>query len=427
MGNLALALGIDFGTSGVRAAVVDAQRQLRWSYRAEYPPHPHAHESWRLALEKLLAQLPTDLRTALGRIAINGTSGTVLLCDRHGHPLTPALLYNHACEQEIVNHVRTFAPPDSPALSATSSLSKLLRWQQKLPSDTWNQAVYLLHQADWLSAQLHSQWGYSDYHNGLKLGYDVGELVYPDWLLSQPWAHLLPKVLAPGQEIAPLTPAIATQFDLPLQCQVVAGTTDSIAAFLASGAEKIGDGVTSLGSTLAIKLLSQQRIESSQYGIYSHRLGRYWLAGGASNTGGAVLQHFFDASTLAALSERIDPNASIDLDYYPLLKPGERFPINDPNLPPRLTPQPADNATFLHGLLLGIACIEKQGYDLLRQLGASSLQRLYTAGGGAKNQTWQAIRANLLQVPIRTAASPEAAVGTAYLAQGHITEQFGSD
>ena len=54
-------------------------------------------------------------------------------------------------------------------------------------------------------------------------------------------------------------------------CKVVGGTTDSIAAFLASGASDIGDAVTSLGSTLAIKLLSATPATDSSRGVYSHR------------------------------------------------------------------------------------------------------------------------------------------------------------
>jgi D-ribulokinase len=425
MADSPLAMGIDFGTSGVRAAIVDADRQVQWRYRRGYPPGATDHGRWRQALVTLLGKVPPALGRALGRIAIDGTSGTVVLCDRAGHPLAPARLYNQACAAKIVDQLRALVPPQSPAMGATSSLAKLLEWQQTLPPDPWHQATYLLHQADWLSAQLHGQWGYSDYHNSLKLGYDVGELTYPPALLDQPWTPLLPRVLAPGQAIAPVTAAIATQFGLSPQCQVMAGTTDSIAAFLASGAQQPGDGVTSLGSTLVIKLLSQQRIEASQYGIYSHRLGRYWLAGGASNTGGAVLQRFFDAPTLVALSQRIDPQAPTSLDYYPLLQPGERFPLNDPQLRPRLTPRPEDDVTFLHELLVAMARIEKQGYRLLEQLGASSLRQIYTAGGGANNDTWRTLRADQLQVPIKIAASTEAAVGTAYLAQGEIARRFG--
>jgi sugar (pentulose or hexulose) kinase len=54
---------------------------------------------------------------------------------------------------------------------------------------------------------------------------------------------------------------------------VCAGTTDSIAAFVAAGVSQPGEAVTSLGSTLAVKLLSQQRVDDAAYGVYSHKLG----------------------------------------------------------------------------------------------------------------------------------------------------------
>ena len=76
---------------------------------------------------------------------------------------------------------------------------------------------------------------------------------------------------------------------------------------------------------------------------------------------GPFLQHFFDSSTLTRLSQQIDPETPVELDYYPLLAPGERFPINDPDLPPRLTPRPSDDIAFLQGLLWGMSRIEKQG------------------------------------------------------------------
>lgn len=418
-----LALGIDFGTSGVRAAVVDDRRQEQWLHRADYGDHPLSYEVWHSALLDVLAALPPTLSPQIRRIALDGTSGTVLLCDTQGQPLAPALMYNDGRGTSVLAQTQALVPADSPACSATSSLAKLLWWQAHLPPDLWPQGQFFLHQADWLSAHLHGHWGLSDYHNSLKLGYDPGVMAYPDTMLNQPWSHLLPKVLVPGQIVGRVKADIVQRFALSPQCDVVAGTTDSIAAFLASGACQVGDGVTSLGSTLAIKLLSAQRVEASEYGIYSHRLGDYWLAGGASNTGGAVLKQFFDADTLTRLSQQIDPTVPIDLDYYPLLQAGERFPINDPQLAPRLTPRPGDDAAFLHGLLLGVARIEQRGYNLLVQRGASPLQRIYTAGGGAQNSTWAQLRERLLQVPIKIATSTEAAVGAAYLAQG-VTNQF---
>ena len=196
-----------------------------------------------------------------------------------------------------------------------------------------------------------------------------------------------------------------------------AGTTDSIAAFLASGVETPGQAVTSLGSTLVIKLLSYTRVDDVKYGIYSHRLGDLWLVGGASNTGGAVLRHFFSDAELVELSREINLNLPTDLDYYPLLAPGDRFPINDPNLRPRLTPRPDSSIEFLAGLLTGIAKIEARGYQLLASLGATPLTAVYTAGGGAQNPVWTKIRQQYLPVPISISPHQEAAYGAALLAQ----------
>jgi sugar (pentulose or hexulose) kinase len=409
-----LALGLDFGTSGVRAAVVNPQRHLCWQYRADYPDLP-APDRWRQALFTLLEALPQDICPQVGRIAIDGTSATVVVCDEFGEAIAPPLLYNHPCPDALTT-VKALASAQSPAASATSSLAKLVWWHQTLPPTTWQRARYLLHQADWLSAQLHARWGVSDYHNSLKLGYDVGPLGYPTWMLGQPWSSLLPRVVAPGAPVGPVIASVAQRFNLSPQCQVMAGTTDSIAAFLASGATSPGDGVTSLGSTLVIKLLSDQRIEAGEDGIYSHRLGHQWLVGGASNSGGAVLEKFFTRDELVALSQRIDPAMATPLDYYPLVASGERFPINDPRLAPRLTPRPDDDVAFLHGLLMGIARIEQRGYKRLAHLGATPLRQIYTAGGGASNETWRQLRASLIPVPIKNAASTEAAVGSAYLA-----------
>jgi D-ribulokinase len=164
-----------------------------------------------------------------------------------------------------------------------------------------------------------------------------------------------------------------------------------------------------------IKLLSETRIENADYGIYSHKFGDLWLVGGASNTGGAVLKQFFDEQTLINLSEKIIIETPTNLDYYPLLKPGERFPINDPDLEPKLTPRPQDDVKFLQGLLESIAKIETLGYKLLQELGSTKLTKIYTAGGGAKNQVWGKIRETYLQVPILTSTQTEAAYGSALL------------
>lgn len=412
-----LALGIDFGTSGVRAIArsrsgqIQAQAELRFAHS----DHSNWLAIWKSALSQLVAAIPSDVRQQIQAIAINGTSSTVVLCDRTGQPLTSPLFYNDVCPETVLEQVRQIAPPDHPVISATSSLAKLLWWQQQ---PFFPQAHYFLHQADWLAFLLHGQLGISDYHNCLKLGYDVAHLDYPDWLQALPLVSLLPQVRVPGTAIAPIQTDWCDRYGLALDCQIRAGTTDSIAAFLASGASEPGEAVTSLGSTLVLKLLSETPVNNSRHGIYSHRLGDLWLVGGASNTGGAVLQQFFTPDELRQLSAQIPVDRESPLDYYPLVKPGERFPIADPTLPPRLEPHPDDAVAFLHGLLESIARIEARGYWLLQELGATPLTRVYTAGGGAANSAWTKIRDRHLPVPLAQPVHTEAAYGTAKLAMG---------
>jgi D-ribulokinase len=414
------ALGIDFGTSGARAIVIDADRQIQFQVAVGLA-HPDRPELWRSALFDLITQIPAPLRQRLGAIAVDGTSSTVLMCDGSGTPLGDVLMYNDDRGRDQLDWLRTMvfdrpeviAPPHHTVLSATSSLAKLL-WLRKQPE--CSAARYFLHQADWIAALLHGQWGVSDYHNALKLGYDVEKLVYPDWLAALEFAPLLPRVVSPGSPVARVMPAIANEYGLSEKCQICAGTTDSIAAFLASGVCEPGEAVTSLGSSLVVKLLSRSRIDDSRYGIYSHRLGNLWLVGGASNTGGAVLKAFFSVAELDELSKQIVPNQLTGLDYYPLLQSGERFPVNDPDLRPRLTPRSADPVIFLQGLLEAMARIEAQGYALLQQLGATPLIQVKTAGGGAQNPAWTALRQQQLGLPVTPADQTEAAYGTALLA-----------
>ena len=413
-----LYLGIDFGTSGARAVVIDSAGNIQ--AEAQYPfeaTGTNTATGWQTALFTLIEQIPQERRWEIRAIAIDGTSSTVLLCDATGQPIDEPILYNDGRGVAVIERLKAIAPPNHTVLSATSSLAKLLWWQEA-------RGCYFLHQADWLAFLLHGKLGISDYHNALKLGYDPEQLCYPNWMEHLSVTPVLPQVLAPGTPVGEITAEIALRLGLRQDCLVCTGTTDSIAAFLASGAQLPGEAVTSLGSTLVLKLLSRTRVDDSRYGIYSHRLGDLWLTGGASNTGGAVLRHFFSDAQLENLSSKILVEKESPLDYYPLLKVGDRFPINEPQLPPRLEPRPTDSVEFLHGLLESIARIEARGYQLLQQLGATQLTRVYTAGGGAKNPAWTAIRGRHLRVPILPPIHTAAAYGTALLARQGYNEKF---
>jgi D-ribulokinase len=123
----------------------------------------------------------------------------------------------------------------------------------------------------------------------LKLGYDPVARAWPSWLDQLGVSRdLLPKVLVPGTPFAVIDPDIARTLGLSSSAQIAAGTTDGVAAFIATHADQPGDAVTSLGTTLVVKQLATQPIFAADQGVYSHRVGERWLAGGASNSGGAA-------------------------------------------------------------------------------------------------------------------------------------------
>lgn len=416
-------IGIDFGTSGCRACVVDTAGSLiaehalalpaPWRDRDEVFQDPAI---WWAGLERLIEglqeKLSSDQLSTLSALAIDGTSGTVLLADSDLVPQSMALMYNDSASREQAARIDALAPADSPARGSTSALAKTLRLL-----DDHGEGLRVHSQSDWLLHRLLGRRAAIDSNNALKLGWDALKGEWPTWLqgLELP-EGLLPEVVPAGTPLGTIAPAMADHFGLPETLLICAGTTDSTAAFIASGAAAPGDAVTSLGSTLVLKILSKRPVSAPEYGVYSQPFGSWWLVGGASNSGGAVLRQHFSDAQLAELSARINPARRTCLEYYPLPAQGERFPVNDPGLAPKLTPRPRDEVKFLQGILEGIARIERDGYRLLERLGAPHPTSIRTVGGGSTNENWSRIRTALLGLSMLPTTHQEAAYGSALLA-----------
>ncbi len=418
---MSLYLGIDFGTSGCRGCVIDTGQQMLAGSRVPLPPPlrrgaavEQDPATWWTALEAVLTALGTRIPlTDIRALCVDGTSSTLLLCDEAGVPLAPALMYNDTRAREAAQRVAAVAPRDCAAHGASASLAKLL-WLLQLPAA--RHARHALHQADWVLGRLCGRFGSSDENNALKLGYDAGERRWPDWLAQLPVPPaLLPGVVPAGTNIGCIDPAMAAQFGLSPDTRIVSGTTDSTAGFIATGAIR-GEAVTTLGSTLVLKVRSDTPVFAPENGIYSHRLGDDWLVGGASNSGGAVLRQYFTETDITRLTQQLHPDRPTGLDYYPLPARGERFPVNDPDLEPGLVPRPQEDARFFQGILEGIARIELLGYRRLAELGTPWPTRIISTGGGAANSAWRTIRSQLLDIPVVAAEHQEAAFGTALLA-----------
>lgn len=416
MQSSALYTGLDIGTSGARAIVIDSEGTTVSEGQCAMSDVGHNHRDpnvWLKAAKNAMTRAFVDIDTnSILSISVDGTSGTMIPIDENGTPLTEGSMYNDPCTNaQILEKISAHAPDTSAAHGATSGLARAISFCQKI------NAHKVVHQADWIAGRLGGTYS-SDENNALKTGYDPVEGKWPSWIEKAGLdPDKLPRVEEPGRAISQVTPEFASEFALSPNVLIVAGTTDGCASFLATGADEVGDGVTALGTTLTIKVLSQQPIFSPEYGIYSHKILGKWLAGGASNTGGNVLLAHFDATQIIELSKEIDAETDSPLDYYPLSKPGERFPISDPNLAPRLDPRPESKSAFLKGILQGMAAIEGLGYSHLTKLGGPKLSSVRTMGGGSKNAVWTRLRERKLAVPMLFPKSDEAAYGTALLAR----------
>lgn len=417
-------VGIDIGTSGVRTAVLNRQQELiaggeRCAF-SDLDGHPGDPQIWWKAVEQTLQATCARLAVsghAVVAVCVDGTSGTLLPIDRDGRPLARPLMYSDTVnDAALLQSIARHMPADSAAGGASSGLAKAMVFASLGPAR-------IVHQADWIAGSLMGRFDFSDANNALKTGYDAINDEWPDWLdLTGLDRSLLPEVKRPGNGMASLSQGMAERFGLSASVQVIAGTTDGCAAFLATGASEPGDAVTSLGSTITVKVLSDEPVYAPEYGVYSHRIGEQWLAGGASNSGGRVLARFFSDEQLRSLSAQIDLSRSCELDYYPLLSRGERFPVNDPQLEPRLTPRPDSDIEFLYGLLWGMTGIEALGYRRLVENGAPPLRSMRSVGGGAGNACWTALREARLGIPFLATRSTEAAAGAARLACIGATE-----
>lgn len=416
-----IGIGLDVGTSGVRGVALN-QAGESLAVAALPLPEPQRQGAqvaqepalWRDALFRLIPALLSQIdRRHVAALCLDATSGTVLLADEEGKPLGPALMYNDGRATAEARRIGGLAPRECAAHGVSSSLAKalwLLSQSPRIPPPK------VLHQGDWLIGELTGEYQQSDENTCLKLGYDPVRRCWPPWL-----THLgiqpaqLPRVHRPGAAIAPLRAELAAAWGLSPNVAVLAGTTDSTAGFLATGADSVGDAVTSLGSTLVLKVLAKQPVFAPENGVYSQPLADLWLVGGGSNTGGTVLRQLFSPAQISALTARLDPDHATGLDYYPLPGVGERFPDADPTMLPRLTPRPSDDAVFFQGILEAMAQIELRGYQRLAELGAPYPRRVMSIGGGAANLAWTRIRGQRLGVPMVAPEHQDAAYGAARL------------
>ena len=398
--------GLDFGTSGVRISIINIHKKLIYSNSVPYLNSFKNPNSWINSCEKLLFNLPIEIKINLHKLAISGTSGTLIASNFNGKPIGEAIPYDQACDENNIL-LESLSSGEEHLQTPYSSLAKVLKL-----IDQYGTNILLRHQADWITGWFLNDWTYGEEGNNIKLGWDLEKESWPKSFLNTEWQQCLPKIIKSGKIIGQINSDIVEKFNLSKKLILISGTTDSNASLIAAGLGK-EDGLTVLGTTIVVKKIIDNPIKKP--GITNHRVNGNWICGGASNAGGGILSKFFSDLEIKELSRQINPSENTSLDLLPLNSKGERFPINNSNLEPILGPRPVSDSLYLHALFEGLAKIELKGWEKLGELTGSLPKKIITIGGGSKNPQWRKIREKIINIPI-VSCNKTTSFGTALLA-----------
>lgn len=430
-------VGIDLGTQSVRALIVDGRGTVlgaagrKLTSRRDGNRHEQDPQDWWDAVAAATADAVRDTLAAapgidFGGVAVDATSGTVLLADpADGRPLTPALMYDDGRAADLVDRVN----------DAGGELWRRLGYQRMqrswgLPKLLWLLAEHpdltataqLAHQSDVITGRLVGRPVATDLSNALKTGADLIEQDWPSTVmdaLDVPH-RLLPPLARPGEPIGTVGVDAAAATGLPAGTPVIAGMTDGCAAQLGAGSLTVGSWNSVLGTTLVVKGVADELITDPSGAVYCHRgPGDTWLPGGASSTGAGVISRDFPDADLDALNRAAADHEPAGVLTYPLVSNGERFPFVAPDARGFAIGTPADDGERFAAVLQGVAFLERLGFDHLDRIGAPTDGALVLTGGATRSSYWNQLRADVLGRPVTLPQNAEPALGMAVLAAAH--------
>ena len=432
-------LGLDVGTQGARALICDGKGNVTAQAEKPFasptsidllPPGFVEQEPsyWWDAAVDCLRGVMAELKLrgidpqAIKAIAVDSTSGTIVPLDKYGIALRPAIMYNDTRAVKEADECNDAGKALTDKLgykfSSSFALPKIL-WLKHNEPEIFEKTSCFAHAADYIVSRLTGNFRVSDTSNALKTGYDLVDRRWPGFIESALGIppHIFPQVVSPGLTIGRVSGECVHETGLAPGTPVVAGVTDGTAGFLASGAVKVGDWNSTIGTTLVLRGVSANLVKDPQGRIYCHVHPQgHWLPGGASNAGAECLSKLFSGRNLDELNAYVPQYAPTSLLVYPLVRTGERLPFVDPDAEGFIIGEPRDSRELYVAHLEGVGFVERWCLELLEGLGAEVGDTIYTTGGGAKSAEWMQVRANILNRRVVRPQSTECAMGTAAVA-----------
>lgn len=437
---MALALGIDVGTSGVRVLAVDEAGAVVAESGRSYPlltPRPgwteQRPEDWLAgtldALKDLSAQLSAQEIAALG---LSGQMHGLVPLDAQGRVIRPALLWNDQRTGAGVAEIEAAIPrktlvarTGNPAVTGFQ-LPKLL-WLRQAEPENFARVRHVLLPKDYLGYALTGTMAAEPSDASGTNCFELASKTWDTGVLGalELDAALFPDIVPSHGVVGTLTREIAARTGLPEGLPVVAGAGDNAAAAIGLGLSSRTPslGSVSLGTSGVIfaPLDAPTPDPEGRVHLFCHADGGYHLLGvtlAAAGSLGWYRDTFAPERSFTALVEQAQksqPGAN-GVTFKPYLA-GERTPHLDPDLRGSWTglSLATRQADIVRAVLEGVAFSLRDALDVITPL--VRLERALATGGGAASDTWLQLVADVLEVPLaRPLQSQGPAYGAALLA-----------
>ncbi|HWI85061.1 MAG TPA: xylulokinase [Sphingomonas sp.] len=430
-------LGIDIGTSGVKAVVIAGDGTVAGQGVAALTvSRPHeswseqAPEDWWAATGAAVRSIDPAVRRSVRGIGIAGQMHGATLLDDADRPLRPAILWNDG-RSHVECEELTAAVPDLHAISGNLAMpgftAPKLAWVRKHEPAIFDQVRTVLLPKDYVRLRMTGEKASDMSDSAGTLWLDVARRDWSDELLSATGltrGHM-PRLFEGSDIAGMLRPEVAELWGMA-PVPVAGGGGDNAAGAVGVGVVSNGDALLSLGTSGVIFIATDRFRPNPARAVHAfcHCLPSMWhqmsvhLSAASCIDWVARLTGAANAPELFTRAESTGPARSREL-FLPYLS-GERTPHNDAlvrgaflNLDYETTP-----GTLAQAVLEGVAFALADGLEALRDAG-TQVSQLAVIGGGARSAYWGRIIAAAVETPLVYLRGGEVgpALGAARLAQ----------
>ena len=436
-------IGLDLGTSGLRALLVDEAGRAVGEADSNYEvAHPNIGWSeqdpndWTVACKTVMAGLRDANPKAFGAVRGIGISGHMhgaTLLDQNGTVLRPSILWN-----DTRSHVEAAALDAMPMFRALTGnivfpgfTAPKVSWIAKHEPEFFAKTAMVLLPKDYMSFWLTGIYSADMSDSAGTSWLDVGARDWSDDLLAATGLSRsqMPTLFEGSQVVGELRQAVAEEYGLPSGVQVVAGGGDNAVAACGVGAMSEGTGFVSLGTSgvlLAGRDGFSPSVDSAVH-TFCHAVPDQWYQMGvvlAATDSLNWLSRITGQSPAALTAELGDTlRAPTKVQFYPYLS-GERTPHNDSSVRAGFVGLhiATDRAEMTQAVLQGVSFAMRDSLEALRLTGAK-LDTILAIGGGARSSYWVEMLATVLNLKLELPEQGDfgAALGAARLAICGVT------